>query len=67
MESGNPIGLTPVVKGGLQVGFINAEHVSRIMCVDGKPSIGMSGRTYTRRLTETGMQGLTECINLEND
>lgn len=47
--------------------FINAEHVSRIMYVDGKPFISMLGQTYTRQLTEASMQELTECINLENN
>lgn len=65
MKSGNFIELTFVVKGELQVEFINVEHVSRIMRVDGKPFIGMLGQTYTRQLTEASIQELTECINLE--
>lgn len=67
MKSGNLIELTFVVKGEYQVEFINVEHVSRIMYVGGKPFIGMLGQTYTRQLTETSMQELTECINLENN
>ena len=67
MKSGNFIELTFVVKGELQVEFINVEHVSRIMRMDYKPFIGMLGQTYTRQLTETSMQDLTECINLENN
>ena len=67
MKSGNFIELTFVVKGELQVEFINVEHVSRIMYVDDKPFIGMLGQTYTRQLTETSMQELTECINLESN
>ncbi|WLZ21114.1 hypothetical protein C21880S2P_00014 [Bacteroides phage C2_18_80S2P] len=67
MKSGNFIELTFVVKGELQVEFINVEHVSRIMYVDDKPFIGMLGQAYTRQLTETSMQELTECINLENN
>ena len=67
MKSGNFVELTFVVKGDLQVEFINIEHVSRIMYVDDKPFIGMIGQTYTRQLTETSMQELTECINLENN
>lgn len=67
MKSGNFIELAFVVKGELQVEFINVEHVSRIMRVDDKPFIGMLGQTYTRQLTETSMQELTECINLENN
>lgn len=67
MKSGNFIELTFVVKGELQVEFINVEHVSRIMHVDGKSFIGMLGQTYTRQLTETSIQKLIECINLENN
>ena len=55
MKSGNFIELTFVVKSELQVEYINVEHVSRIMRVDGKPFIGMLGQTYTRQLTETSM------------
>lgn len=65
MKSGNFIRLEFVVKNELQVEFINAEHVSRIMHVDGKPFIGMLGQTYTRQLTETSMKDLTEFINVE--
>lgn len=67
MKSGNFIGLTFVVKGELQVEYINVEHVSRIMRVDDKPFIGMLGQTYARQLTETSMRELTECINLKNN
>ena len=67
MKSGNFIELTFVVKGELQVEYINVEHVLRIMYVDGKPFIGMLGQTYTRQLTETSMQDLIEGINSEND
>lgn len=67
MKSGNFIELTFVVKGELQVEYINVEHVSRIMYVDGKSFIGMLGQTYTRQLTETSMQELMGCINLENN
>lgn len=67
MKSGNFIELTFVVKGELQVEYINVEHVSRIIYMDDKPFIGMLGQTYTRQLTETSMQELTECINLENN
>lgn len=67
MKSGNFIELTFVVRGELQVEYINVEHVSRIMYVDDKPFIGMVGHTYTRQITETSLHKLTECINLEND
>ena len=65
MKSGNFIRLEFVVKNELQVEFINVEHVSRIMHVEGKPFIGMLGQTYTRQLTETSMKDLTEFINVE--
>lgn len=67
MKSGNFIRLEFVVKGGLQVEFINVEHVSRIMHMEGKPFIGMLGQTYTRQLTEASMRDLTEFINVENN
>ena len=67
MKSGNFIELTFVVKGELQVEYINVEHVSRIMRMEYRPFIGMLGQTYTRQLTETSLQELTECINLENN
>lgn len=66
MKSGNFIELTFVVKGELQAEFINVEHVSRIMYVDGKPFIGMLGQTYTRQLTETSYEDLMNAINLED-
>ena len=66
MKSGNFIGLTFVVKGELQVEYINIEHVSRIMYMDGKPFIGMLGQTYTRQLTETSYEDLMNAINLED-
>lgn len=67
MKSGNFIELTFVVKGGLQVEYINVEHVSRIMYVNDKPFIGMLGQTYTRQLAEASMQDLIDCINSENN
>lgn len=66
MKSGNFVELTFVVKGVLQVEFINVEHVSRIMYVDGKPFIGMLGQTYTRQLTETSYEDLMNAINLKD-
>lgn len=66
MKSGNFIRLAFVVKGELQVEFINVKHVSRIMHVGGKPFIGMLGQTYTRQLTETSMKDLMNFINLED-
>lgn len=66
MKSGNFIGLTLVVKGEFQVEFINVEHISRIMYIDGKPFIGMLGQTYTRQLTETSYEDLMNAINLED-
>lgn len=67
MKSGNFIRLEFVVKGESQVEFINVEHVSRIIHVEGKPFIGMLGQTYTRQLTEASMKDLTEFINVERN
>lgn len=67
MKSGNFIRLEFVVKGELQVEFINVEHVSRIMYAGDKPFIGMLGQTYTRQITETSLYKLSECINTENN
>lgn len=67
MKSGFFIELTFLVKGKSQVELINVEHVSRIMCVGGKPFIGMLGQTYTRQLTETSLRKLSKCINIENN
>lgn len=66
MKSGNFIRLEFVVKGELQVEFINVEHVSRIIHVEGKPFIGLVGHNYTRQLTEASMKELIEFINVEN-
>lgn len=66
MKSGNFVELTFVVKGNLQVEFINAEHISRIMHVGDKPFIGMIGHTYTRQLTETSYEDLMNAINLKD-
>lgn len=66
MKSGNFIELTFVVKGELQVEFINVEHVSRIMRMDYKPFIGMLGQAYTRQITETSYEDLMNAINLED-
>lgn len=66
MKSGNFVELTFVVKGDLQVEFINIEHVSRIMYVGNRPFIGMIGHTYTRQITETSYEDLMNTINLED-
>ena len=65
MKSGNFIELSFVVKGELQVEFINVEHVSRIMRMEYRPFIGMLGQTYTRQITETSYKYLMNAINLE--
>ena len=67
MKSGNFIRLEFVVKGELQVEFINVEHVSRIIQVEGKHFISLLGQTYTRQLTEASMKDLSEFINVENN
>lgn len=65
MKSGNFIELTFLVKGKLQVEFINVEHVSRIMRMDYRPFIGMLGQTYTRQITEASYKDLMNVINLK--
>ena len=67
MKSGNFIRVEFVVKGELQVEFINVEHISRIIVVEGKPFIGMLGQTYTRQLTETSMKELMGFISVEDN
>lgn len=67
MKSGNFIELTFVVKGELQVEYINVEHLSRIISWEGKPFIGLLGQNFTRQLTEASMQELMKCINLESN
>lgn len=66
MKSGNFVKLAFVVRGDLQVEFINVEHISRIMYVDGKTFIGMVGHTYTRQLAETSYEDLMNAVNLED-
>lgn len=67
MKSGNFIELTFVVKGELQVEYINVEHVSRIMRMEYKPFIGMLGQTYTRQITEQSLNKLMTCINVKDN
>lgn len=66
MKSGNFIELEFVVKGELQVEFINVEHVSRIMRMEYRPFIGMLGQTYTRQITEESYEALMNTINPED-
>lgn len=67
MKRGNFIELTFVVKGDLQVEYINVGHISRIMRMGYKPFIGMLGQTYTRQLTEQSFNELMTCINIKNN
>lgn len=64
MRSGNFVVLEFVVKGTSQYEMINVEHISRIMLVEGKPYIGMTGSTYTRQLSMSAFDKLGEYINL---
>lgn len=66
MKSGNFVELTFIVRGKLQVEFINVGHISRIMYVDDKPFVGLVGHTYTRQITETSYENLMNAINLED-
>lgn len=66
MKGGNFIRLEFVVRGKLQVEFINVEHVSRIMRRGHRPFVGMVGHTYTRQITETSCEDLMNAINPED-
>ncbi len=52
MRSGNFVELEFIIKGLSQYELINAEHISRILFVEGTPYIGMLGSTYTRQLSQ---------------
>ena len=64
MKSGNFVELEFVVKGLSQYELINAEHVSRVIFVDGIPYIGMIGSTYTRQLSQASYDKLAKRLNL---
>lgn len=64
MKSGNFLELEFIVKGVSQYELINAEHVSRVMFVDGTPYIGMIGLTYTRQLSQASFDKLVKRLNI---
>ena len=64
MKSGNFLELEFIVKGVSQYEIINAEHVSRILFVDGIPYIGMVGSTYTRQLSHASYDKLVNHLNM---
>lgn len=64
MKSGNFVELEFVVKGLSQYELINAEHVSRILFVEGTPYIGMMGSTYTRQLSQVSYNKLVNHLNI---
>ena len=64
MKSGNFVELEFVVKGLSQYELINAEHVSRILFVEGTPYIGMIGSTYTRQLSQVSYSKLVNLLNI---
>lgn len=64
MKSGNFVELEFVVKGLSQYELINAEHVSRILFVEGTPYIGMMGSTYTRQLSQASYDKLVNRLNM---
>ena len=39
-----------IVKGEKVKEYINLEHVSRLLWIDGVPYVGMVGQTFTRQL-----------------
>ena len=64
MKSGNFVELEFVVKGLSQYELINAEHVSRILFVEGTPYIGTIGSTYTRQLSRASYDKLVNHLNI---
>lgn len=64
MKSGNFVELEFIVKGLSQYELINAEHISRIICVEGIPYIGMMGSTYTRQLSQESYDKLVNRLNM---
>ena len=64
MKSGNFVELEFVVKGLSQYELINADHVSRILFVEGTPYIGMVGSTYTRQLSQVSYGKLVNLLNI---
>lgn len=64
MKSGNFVEVEFVVKGLSQYELINADHVSRIIFVEGKPYIGMIGSTYTRQLSQATYNKLVNHLNI---
>lgn len=41
-----------IVKGERVTEYINLNHVSRFMWIDGVPFVGMAGQTFTRQLVD---------------
>lgn len=64
MKSGNFVELEFIVKGLSQYELINAEHISRILFVEGTPYIGMMGSTYTRQLSQASYDKLVDRLNM---
>lgn len=64
MKSGNFVELEFIVKGLSQYELINAEHVSRILFIEGIPYIGMIGSTYTRQLSQDSYNKLVKRLNI---
>lgn len=64
MKSGNFVELEFIVKGLSQYELVNAEHISRILFVEGTPYIGMMGSTYTRQLSQASYDKLVNRLNM---
>lgn len=64
MKTGNFVELEFVVKGLSQYELINADHVSRILFVEGTPYIGMLGQTFTRQLSQASYDRLVNHLNI---
>ena len=64
MKSGNFVELEFIVKGLSQYELINADHINRILFVEGTPYIGMIGSTYTRQLSQESYDKLVNRLNM---
>ena len=64
MKSGNFVELEFIVKGLSQYELINADHISRVLFVEGTPYIGMIGSTYTRQLSQESYDKLVNRLNM---
>lgn len=53
-----------IVKGEKVKEYINLEHVSRLLWIDGTPYVGMVGQTFTRQLAAEYEESFIGLIDL---